>query len=515
MGPRGALQQAASRLRMAACPWRIRRHPTGNSPFVYVYETRRGGRSQAARGYRIENDREVQQLVDLLLEADEDLRHGGPGLDWALLNLPPGLKPVGYSGRLQTWGQIRSLIKADIAPGGPKAKDRNPFACFSDQGYFGRTYNDQTIALPDHLERYCLHTPASLDAHRLDPSQPLVLRPTNTSSFRGVIQMVNYLARKGIGIATPQLRSRLEALKDATGRVRTPAPRFIPTTAELEAWLDQLQQENPLRGWVMAVIACYGLRPHEVWHIERLPGESSIEPTFLQISMFEGGAGHATKTGHRFALPLPESWLERYRLNDLDHSRAMLSELRRRHPIRTAEAADGSLQFWNNARLGREVVHWLRYSSKPYLEIKNKLLGWHQPRGVPGRRQPPPIQGRCKAYDLRHAWAIRARETTTWSTALKAQAMGHSETIHARRYLVEQTALQIERGMALQKALDEGQVQPQGPERLMVENLAPPAPAAATAVDASASATLPADVTPELLQLARQLMALSGTTSKA
>jgi hypothetical protein len=38
----------------------------------------RGGRSQAARGYRIENDREVQQLVDLLLDAHDDLRQGGP-----------------------------------------------------------------------------------------------------------------------------------------------------------------------------------------------------------------------------------------------------------------------------------------------------------------------------------------------------------------------------------------------------------------------------------------------------
>ena len=139
MGPRGALQQAASRLRMAACPWRIRRHQpatvrlwSSTKPGDLPGNSR--GKSQAARGYRIENERDVQQLVDLLLEADEDLRHGGPGLDWALLNLPPGLKPVGYSGRLQTWGQIRSLIKADIAPGGPKAKDRNPFACFSDQG---------------------------------------------------------------------------------------------------------------------------------------------------------------------------------------------------------------------------------------------------------------------------------------------------------------------------------------------------------------------------------------------
>jgi hypothetical protein len=81
-----------------------------------------------------------------------------------------------------------------------------------------------------------------------------------------------------------------------------------------------------------------------VWHIERLPGESSVEPTFLQISMFESHGEQATKTGHRFALPLPEAWLERYRLNDVAHSMAMLAELRRRYPIRTAEASDGSVQ---------------------------------------------------------------------------------------------------------------------------------------------------------------------------
>jgi hypothetical protein len=128
-----------------------------------------------------------------------------------------------------------------------------------------------------------------------------------------------------------------------------------------------------------------------------------------------------------------------------------------RYPIRTAEASDGSVQFWNNAALGRVVVHWLRHATKPGGEIKAKLLGGHHPRSLPGRPQPPPVQGRCKAYDLSHAWPIRARESTTWWTALKPQAMGHSEVIHARRYLVEQTAQQIERGIALQKALDEGQ----------------------------------------------------------
>jgi hypothetical protein len=42
---------------------------------------------------------------------------------------------------LQTWGEIRALIKADIAPGGPKAKDRNILSCFSNKGTFGRTFH--------------------------------------------------------------------------------------------------------------------------------------------------------------------------------------------------------------------------------------------------------------------------------------------------------------------------------------------------------------------------------------
>jgi hypothetical protein len=194
----------------------------------------------------------------------------------------------------------------------------------------------------------------------------------------------------------------------------------------------------------------------------------------------------------------------------------MLAALRQRHRLKTAEAADGGIQFWNNADLGRIVVQWMRYDAKPKREIQGKLLGWHQPRSVPGRRSVPAIQGRCKAYDLRHAWAIRARETTTWSTSLKAQAMGHSEAIHARRYLVEQTASQLERGMALQKALDEGRsgLEQRGPKAAVSPDQALLAPAP-EATPASAPATtpvgLPEGITPELLEIARQLLALKGS----
>ncbi len=65
---------------------------------------------------------------------------------------------------MQTWGEIRSLIKADIASGGPKAKDRNPFSCFTDRGFLGRAFPDGAFARTEELERFCLCTPASLAA---------------------------------------------------------------------------------------------------------------------------------------------------------------------------------------------------------------------------------------------------------------------------------------------------------------------------------------------------------------
>ena len=43
----------------------------------------------------------------------------------------------------------------------------------------------------------------------------------------------------------------------------------------------------------------------------------------------------------------------------------------------------------------------------------------------------------CVPYDLRHACAIRARETTAWNYADVAAVMGHSPEVHRRTYLRE------------------------------------------------------------------------------
>ncbi len=387
------------------------------------------------------------------------------------------------------------MIKADIAPGGPKARDRNPFVCFGNKGFFGLMYSDGQLALPEHLETFCLHTPESIKAHRADPTAALVPREYNSKGFYQVIQMVNYLAKRGIAIATPELQERLTGLKVTAGKVKAPKPRFIPSTDGIEAWLDQLALLDPFRGWVMAMVATYGLRNHEVWHIDALPGEIDANPRMVSVGSFVSGAdGSETKTGQRFALALPEAWLERYRLSDLSYSKEMLAELRRRHPIRTTEGPDGMLQFHNNDGLGRVLCHWFRNSAREDRELPVKLYGWHQPRQVPGKPRPKAKRDRCKVYDLRHAWALRARETTTWSTALKAMAMGHSEAVHARRYLVEEQARHRLEGMNRLLALDEGR-----------DHVPTPRWKAAPRVKPAMTPALPEGLTPELIEIARKL----------
>lgn len=481
--------QAQTRLRLAASAYRIEQR--ANTPYIRVYCLRHEKRKRTARRFRADDDGACQELANLLLQADADLRRGGRGLDWDVLDTAGSThSSARYS---QTWGSIRRLIMADIAPGGIKARDRSHLACFKDRGYFGTTYADDTVALPEHLERYALFTATSLLQQQKERDAPLVPRPYNAKGFAGILQLVNHLAVREVAIATPALKAKLAGLRKAAGRQRTAAPRFIPETDDVQDWLDQLQALDPLRGWVMAMIATYGLRPHEVWHLDTLPGERPEDPTLVEVGAFEAQAGGSeTKTGHRFALALPADWLDRYRLNDLQHARAMLAELRRRHPVRTIELPDGSVQFWNNASLGHLVTHWLRNKGREDRELPVKLFGWHQPRQLPGKPKPKRVRQRAKAYDLRHAWALRAKATTTWSAALKAASMGHSEAVHARRYLVEEQSAHKLANMLRLRALDEGGAAPTLPRRL----------------DGVAVAGDPLDsVDPQLLELARKLLA--------
>ena len=92
----------------------------------------------------------------------------------------------------------------------------------------------------------------------------------------------------------------------------------------------------------------------------------------------------------------------------------------------------------NNERLGAVCCHKLRSSdAKAEFELQHKLYAWVEFASADGKKKVQKCKQRCVPYDLRHAYAIRARETTSWSYADVAAVMGHSPEVHRRTYLSE------------------------------------------------------------------------------
>jgi hypothetical protein len=141
--------------------------------------------------------------------------------------------------------------------------------------------------------------------------------------------VVSLLRRAGFGALAPEeLSTELKGMVNRKKQALVAAGhsrRRIPTTEAIETWLDQVMEEDPLWGWVFAMVATYGLRPHEVWHIGSLPDAHGL--------ITVGEAAHhikVTKTGFRAAVPLPAAWVERYGLGGTNGEQR-LAELRNRH----------------------------------------------------------------------------------------------------------------------------------------------------------------------------------------
>lgn len=147
--------------------------------------------------------------------------------------------------------------------------------------------------------------------------------------------------------------------------------RNLPEDSLIEQWRDTIT--NPAWQWAYGVLAVYGLRPHELFHLdlERLSqGETSLR-------VLEG------KTGARVVYPFPLDWWERWRLWEVNSPRITGS---------------------TNSFLGNRVNQFFRRNETPF--------------------QP---------YDLRHAWAVRTLGMGL-SLTLAAQQMGHSVAIHSDIY---------------------------------------------------------------------------------
>ena len=204
MRARDAFALAQLRLQAAGCRYRIKE--VTRSPYVQVYETQPPQRQQSARGYRCDDEEACWDLVALLLRAERSASGGGAGLEWSELNRRASESSEGAA--TLTWGELRATVQGWIASGGPKARDRNPFVCFREGGYFGRAFTADQPATTRNLEHYCLHTPAWLLAYRQDPGQKPTRPLYNSKGFFGVIQMVNYLGTPEKAVDEP---GRLQA----------------------------------------------------------------------------------------------------------------------------------------------------------------------------------------------------------------------------------------------------------------------------------------------------------------
>lgn len=149
------------------------------------------------------------------------------------------------------------------------------------------------------------------------------------------------------------------------------APRQIPDDEQIVECFYQISA--PGWRWVYGMMACYGLRNHEVFRVDlEALADSHI------CSVLSG------KTGSRQVWPFHFEWVKQFGLQQIELPEVNLTR--------------------SNASLGGDVSQHFRRQGIPF-----------------------------GAYNLRHAWAIRTLEYGL-ETSLAAQQMGHSLEVHSELY---------------------------------------------------------------------------------
>ena len=433
-----ALSRANAVLRAHQLRFRLR--SGHNSRWVSVYENLPGRRvvERAVRGCSAQDDPAIEDLCFRLVSQSREKPH--ISLDELLLSLQDQPGDQAVASQAPCWPEICDAV---VAFQRRQGVNMNLVGPFKGQGYFRLLPAGRPASQAD-VRRFALNSGESLRAHLLDPSEPLVPVATHRQGFRQKREVVSLLRRAGYGAIAPELLS--EELKGMVNQKKVAllsaveSRRRIPSTEAIQDWLDLVIEEDPLWGWVFAMVATYGLRPHEVWHIEGLPDENGLVTIGVAARHIK-----VTKTGFRAAVPLPAAWVERYRLGGANGEQR-LEELRRRYVPKfvneEGEPFDAERDLVkrcdNNERLGALCCHKLRSSdAKAEFELHHKLYAWVETAPAQGKRKAQRRKERCVPYDLRHAYAIRARETTTWNYADVASVMGHSPEVHRRTYLSE------------------------------------------------------------------------------
>ena len=248
-----AIDRANAILRAHGTRFRLREGH--GSRWLSVYENCPGRRvkERSARGYAARDDKAVEKLCSRLLDhAQNHCEHGLDGLLSGIDPAPSGNRPATGS---PSWPEI---CQAVVAFQRGQGVNMNLVGPFKGQGYFCLLPQEKPATVEDG-RRFALHTSESLKQQLEDPSALLLPMATHRQGFRQKREVVSLLRRAGFAAIAPQQLS--EALKGLVNRKKLAlvaagqSRRRIPNTAAIEEWLDQVIGEDPLWGWVFAMVA--------------------------------------------------------------------------------------------------------------------------------------------------------------------------------------------------------------------------------------------------------------------
>lgn len=184
--------------------------------------------------------------------------------------------------------------------------------------------------------------------------------------------------RRGRTIAYCALLAHFEIdnnLKKYKGNYQPGVKRQIPTLDEIDEYYARMR--SPQWRWVFGIIACYGIRPHEIFHLDC--SQMMDYPPALIIKS-------ETKTGGRLVYPLPD---------------------------------ERRITAW---KLHEPILPNINIKGKSNMELGRKIGQKFNEMKIPS------------PYHFRDAYAILG-EVLNYNPALMAQWMGHSLDTHYKKYL--------------------------------------------------------------------------------
>jgi integrase len=135
-----------------------------------------------------------------------------------------------------------------------------------------------------------------------------------------------------------------------------PKERYLPSDEEIEATIDAIK--NPAWQWIAGIMAAYGLRPHELFHLDtsRMDGP---EPLLKVLPN--------TKTKDRSILPCPPEWVDRWNLKEKRWPEFKVTP-------HTHDNKDLGARI--TPSLKRNGVNWTAYAFRDCYVIRLEKAGW-------------------------------------------------------------------------------------------------------------------------------------------